>query len=72
MVVKSLSYILLLIVPGVRLALLFILACFLFGLSFLVWTLLWLPDEVLTFLFFLHCENEDFSILMKDILFSYS
>jgi hypothetical protein len=41
--------------------------CFLFVLSFLVWFFLWLPEEVLTLLFFLHHENGDFSILMKDI-----
>jgi hypothetical protein len=38
--------------------------CFL---SPLVWFFLWLPEEVLTLLFLLHCENRDFSILMKDI-----
>jgi hypothetical protein len=55
----------------VRLALLFIpvcVFCFLFVLSSLVWFFLWLPQGVLILLFFLHCENEDFSILMKDIL----
>ncbi len=41
---------------------------FLFVLSFLVWFFLWLPEEVLTLLFFLRHENRDFSILMKDIL----
>jgi len=54
----------------VRLALSFIpvcVFCFLFVLSFLVWFFLWLPEEVLTLLFFHHRENEDFSILMKDI-----
>ncbi len=46
--------------------------CFLFVLSFLVWFFLWLPEEVLTLLFFLHHENGDFCILMKDIfLFVY-
>ncbi len=40
---------------------------FLFVLSPLVWFFLWLPEEVLTLLFRLHCENGDFSILMKDI-----
>jgi hypothetical protein len=40
---------------------------FLFVLSCLVSFFLWLPEEVLTLLFFLHCENGDFSILMKDI-----
>ncbi len=45
-------------------------SCFLFVLSFLVWFFLWLPEEVLTLLFFLHCENGDFSILMKDTFFS--
>ncbi len=52
------------------LALLFILMCvfyFLFVMSFLVLFFLWLPEEVLTLLFFLHHENGDFSILMKDI-----
>jgi hypothetical protein len=39
--------------------------CFL---SSLVWFFLWLPEEVLALLFFLHHENGDFSILMKDIL----
>jgi hypothetical protein len=47
--------------------------CFLFCLfvlSFLVWFFLWLlPEEVLTSLFFLHWENGDFSILMKDIIY---
>jgi hypothetical protein len=42
--------------------------CVLFVLSFLVWFFLWLPEEVLTVLFFLCRENGDFSILMKDIL----
>jgi hypothetical protein len=45
--------------------------CFLFFVCFpssLVWFVLWLPEEVLTLLFLLHCENGDFSILMKDIL----
>ncbi len=37
-------------------------------LSPLVWFFLWLPEEVLALLFLLHCENGDFSILMKDIL----
>ncbi len=41
--------------------------CFLFVLSFLVWFFLWLHEEALTLLFFLHHENGDFSILMKDI-----
>jgi hypothetical protein len=36
-------------------------------LSSLVWFFLWLPEEELTLLFLLHCENGDFSILMKDI-----
>jgi hypothetical protein len=36
-------------------------------LSFLVWSFLWLLDKVLTLLWvFLHRENRDFSILMKD------
>jgi hypothetical protein len=39
-------------------------------LSPLVWFFLWLPEEVLTLLFLLHRENGDFSILMKDILWS--
>jgi hypothetical protein len=38
--------------------------CFL---ASLVWFFLWLPEEVLTLLFLLHCENGDFSILIKDI-----
>ncbi len=42
--------------------------CFLFVLSFLVWFFLWLHEEVLTLLFFLHHENGGFSILMRDIL----
>jgi hypothetical protein len=29
---------------------------------------MWLPEEVLTFLFLLHFENGGFSILMKDIV----
>ncbi len=33
----------------------------------LVWFFLWLPEEVLALLFLLHCENGDFSVLMKDI-----
>jgi hypothetical protein len=40
---------------------------FAFFLSSLVWFFLWLPEKVLTLLFLLHCENGDFSILMKDI-----
>jgi hypothetical protein len=40
---------------------------FLFVLPPLVSFFLWLPEEVLTLLFRLHCENGDFSILMKDI-----
>jgi hypothetical protein len=43
---------------------------FLFVLSPLVWFFLWLPEEVLTLLFLLHCEDEDFSIIMKDIYLS--
>jgi hypothetical protein len=43
--------------------------CVLFVLSFLVWFFLWLPEEVLTVLFFLCRENGDFSFLMKDISF---
>jgi hypothetical protein len=35
----------------------------------LVWFFLWLPEEELTLLFLLHCENGDFSILMKDIVY---
>jgi hypothetical protein len=38
--------------------------CFL---SSLVWFFLWLPEEELTLLFLLHCENGDFSIIIKDI-----
>jgi hypothetical protein len=41
--------------------------CFLFVLSSIFWFFLWLPEEVLTWLFLLHRENGDFSILMKDI-----
>jgi hypothetical protein len=48
----------------------FFVFCFLFLLSFLVWFFLWLPEEVLTLLFFLHHENGDLSILMKDITVS--
>jgi hypothetical protein len=65
----------------VRLALLFMPVCvfrfsFVFCLCFsffvcflspLVWFFLWIPEEVLALLFLLHCENGDFSILMKDI-----
>jgi hypothetical protein len=55
----------------VRLALLFIAVCvFRFSFCFLsplVWFFLWLPEEMLTLLFLLHLENDDFSILMKDI-----
>ncbi len=40
---------------------------FSFCLSPLVWFFLWLPEEMLALLFLLHLENEDFSILMKDI-----
>jgi hypothetical protein len=70
-IVKSLSYILLLMVPeqvgdwhfcSYRLCFSFF-VCFL---SPLVWFFLWLPEEVLALLFLLHCENGDFSILMKD------
>ncbi len=39
--------------------------CFL---SLLVWFFVWLPEEVLSLLFLLLCENGDFSILMKDIV----
>ncbi len=45
--------------------------CFSFFVCFLsplVWFFLWLPEEVLAWLFLLHRENGDFSILMKDIL----
>jgi hypothetical protein len=65
-VAKSLSYVLLLMVPkqmwdwhfcSYRHAFFFP----------LVWFFLWLPEEVLTLLFLLHCENGDFSILVKDI-----
>jgi hypothetical protein len=31
------------------------------------WFFMWLLEEVLSLLFLLHCENGDFSILMKDI-----
>jgi hypothetical protein len=48
----------------------FFIFCFFF-LSSLVWFFLWLPEEVLTLLFLLHCENGDFSILMKDITTDY-
>ncbi len=37
-------------------------------LSSLVWFFLWVPEEELSLLFLLHCENGDFSILMKDIV----
>ncbi len=72
MVVKSLSYILLLMVPDRCETGTFVHTgvCFLFFVCFLsslVWFFLWLPEEVLTLLFLLHRENEDFSILMKDI-----
>jgi hypothetical protein len=41
---------------------------FVFFLSFLFWIFVWLLEEVFTLLWvFLHHENEDFSILMKDI-----
>jgi len=72
-VVKSLSYILLLMVPeqvwdwhfcSYRCVFSFF-VCFL---SPLVWFFLWLPEEVLALLFLVHCESGDFSILMKDIL----
>ncbi len=39
-------------------------------LSSLVWFFLWLSGEELTLLFLLHHENGDFSILMKDIVWS--
>ncbi len=45
--------------------------CFSFFVCFLsplVWFFLWLPEEVLALLFLLHCENGDFSILMKGLL----
>jgi hypothetical protein len=44
--------------------------CFLFFVCsvFPSWFFLWLHEEVLTLLFFLHHENGDSSILMKDIL----
>ncbi len=41
--------------------------CFFFVLPFLLWFFLWLPEEVLTLLYFLHHENGDFSILMKNM-----
>ncbi len=34
----------------------------------LVWFFLWVPEEELTLLFLFHCENGDFSILMRDML----
>ena len=40
-------------------------------LSPLVWFFLWLPEEVLALLFLLHRENGDFSILMKDIIYTH-
>ncbi len=41
---------------------------FVFFLSFLFWIFVWLLEEVFTLLWvFLHHENGDFSILMKDI-----
>jgi hypothetical protein len=49
--------------------------CFSFFVCFLsplVWFFLWLPKEVLTLLFLLHRENGDFSILMKDILYTFT
>jgi len=49
----------------------FFIFCFFFLSSSLVWFFLWLPEEVLTLLFLLHCENGDFSILMKDITTDY-
>ncbi len=48
--------------------------CFLFFcffLSSLVWFFLWLPEEQLSLLFLLHCENGDFSILMKAIVYMF-
>jgi hypothetical protein len=42
------------------------LVCVFRFLSPLFWYFLWLPEEVLALLFLLHCENGDFSILMKD------
>jgi len=74
-VVKSLSYILLSMVPDRCETRTFVhtSVCFLFCLfvlSFLVWFFLWLlTEEVLTLLFFFHCENGDFSILMKDMIY---
>ncbi len=57
-----------------RLALLFVpvcVFCFLFVSVFpclvIVWFFLWLPEEELSLLFLLHCENGDFSILMKEL-----
>jgi len=49
--------------------------CFSFFVCFLsrlVWFFLWLPEEVLGLLFLLHLENGDFSILMKDILYTFT
>jgi hypothetical protein len=69
-IVKSLSYILLLMVPEQVWDWHFCsywCVCFFCFLSPLVWFFLWLPEEVLALLFLLHRENRDFSILMKDI-----
>jgi hypothetical protein len=46
-----------------------VILCFL---SRLVWFFLWLPEEVLALLFLLHRQNGDFSILMKDILYTFT
>jgi hypothetical protein len=45
------------------------LVCFL---SRLVWFFLCLREEVLGLVFLLHRENGDFSILMKDILYTFT
>ncbi len=73
-VVKSISYILLLMVPEqvwdwhfCSYQCVFFVFCLF--LSSLVWFFVWLPEEELTLLFLLHRENGDFSILMKDISF---
>jgi hypothetical protein len=76
-IVKSLSYILLLIVLNRCDTGTFVhtSVCFSFFVCFLSpldWFFLWLPEEVLALLFLLHCENGDFSILMKDIFGMFS
>jgi hypothetical protein len=73
-IVKSLSYILLLMVPEQVRSwhfcsywYVFFVFPFFFVSPCLVF--LWLPEEVLALLFLLHRENGDFSILMKVIYF---